>query len=78
MIAVEDLDVKKPVVAYGLDSLVAGELRNWITSDLNAIVPLMELMNSPSIESLAGKIATMSKLVDHSTSSEAKEKEEEK
>ena len=76
MIAVEDLDVKKPVVAYGLDSLVAGELRNWITADLDAIVPLMELMNSPSIESLAGKIVTMSKLVDHSTPPEGKKKEE--
>lgn len=75
MIAIEDLDSKKPVVAYGLDSLVAGELRNWITSDLDAIVPLMELMNSPSIESLAAKLATLSKSVDHSTFPEGKNKE---
>lgn len=74
MIAVEDLDMKKPVVAYGLDSLVAGELRNWITADLDANLPLMELMNSASIESLAGKIAKISKLVDHST--EGKDEEE--
>ena len=66
MIAVEDLDMKKPVVAYGLDSLVAGELRNWITADLGANLPLMELMNSASIELLAGKIASMSTLVDQS------------
>lgn len=38
MIAIEDLDSKKPVVVYGLDSSVAGEFRNWITADLNAIV----------------------------------------
>ena len=66
----ENMDRKKPVVAYGLDSLVAVELRNWITLDLEANVPLMELMNSPSIENLAGKIATKSRLVDHSLSRE--------
>ena len=63
MIAVEDVDTKKPVVAYGLDSLAAVELRNWITSGLEATVPLIELMNSPSIEHLAGKIASKSRLV---------------
>ena len=63
MIGREDVSVSKPVVAYGLDSLVAVELRNWITVDLEATVSLMELMNSPSIEALAGKIAGKSKLV---------------
>ena len=60
----EDVDMKKPVVAYGLDSLVAVELRNWINCDLEASVPLMEFMNSASIEHLAGTIARKSKLVD--------------
>lgn len=64
MIGKEDVSVNKPVVAYGLDSLVAVELRNWITVDLEATISLMELMNSPSIEALAGKIAGKSKLVD--------------
>jgi len=57
LMAVEDIDSKKPVVAYGLDSLVAVEFRNWITLELDANVPLMELMNCPSVEGLAGKIA---------------------
>lgn len=64
MIALEDIDAKKPLVAYGLDSLVAVELKNWISRDLEANTPLMELMNSPSIEVLAGKIAEKSKLVE--------------
>ena len=63
-IAEENIDRKRPVVAYGLGSLVAVELRNWITLDLEANVPLMELMNSPSIGNLAGKIAATSRLVD--------------
>lgn len=72
-ITIEDVDRKKPVVAYGLDSLVAVELRNWITSELEANVPLMELMNSPSIENLAGKIATKSRLIDQSLFREEKD-----
>ena len=64
MIVREDVDARKPLVAYGLDSLVAVELRNWISSDLEANVPLMELMNSPSIEVLAGKITERSRLVE--------------
>ncbi|KAL8676982.1 MAG: hypothetical protein Q9186_006557 [Xanthomendoza sp. 1 TL-2023] len=64
MITQEDIDIKKPIVAYGLDSLVAVEFRNWITRDLEAHVPLMVLMNSPSIENLGGKIAAESNLVD--------------
>ncbi|KAL8776020.1 MAG: hypothetical protein Q9194_003434 [Teloschistes cf. exilis] len=70
MMPVEDIDRMKPIVAYGLDSLVAVEFRNWIALDLEANVPLMELMNSASIEALAGRVAEKSKLV-------AKEKEEE-
>ncbi|KAL8659558.1 MAG: hypothetical protein Q9202_007068 [Teloschistes flavicans] len=69
MMPVEDIDRTKPIVAYGLDSLVAVEFRNWIALDLEANVPLMELMNSASIEALAGKVGDKSKLV-------VKEKEE--
>ncbi|KAL8876311.1 MAG: hypothetical protein Q9198_005470 [Flavoplaca austrocitrina] len=60
----EEMESKKPIVAYGLDSLVAMEYRNWITRDLEANVSLMELMNSPSIEHLARKVAEKSKLLD--------------
>ncbi|KAL8872489.1 MAG: hypothetical protein Q9174_001891 [Haloplaca sp. 1 TL-2023] len=63
-IPAEDVDVKEPVVAYGLDSLAAVELRNWITSGLQANVPLIELMNSPSIDHLSGRIVSKSRLVD--------------
>ena len=75
-ITMEDVDKKKPVVAYGLDSLVAVELRNWITTDLEAPVPLMQLMSSPSIENLAGKIATKSRLVNRTLFPEGKDKDQ--
>ncbi len=73
MIAIEDVDTNKPVVAYGLDSLVAVELRNWITSDLDANVPLMKLMNSPSIGALTGKIASKSRSVNLSKHADGKD-----
>ena len=76
MMAVEDIDAKKPVVAYGLDSLAAVELRNWITGELEATVPLMELMNSPSIGDLSGLIAMKSRLVDRALVSGSGETEE--
>ncbi|KAL8698413.1 MAG: hypothetical protein Q9224_001862 [Gallowayella concinna] len=64
MISVDDINISKPLVAYGLDSLAAVELRNWMTSGLEANVPLIELMNSPSIEHLAGKIVRKSRIVE--------------
>lgn len=64
MISVDEIDAKKPVVAYGLDSLAAAKFRNWIASGLESAVPLIELMNSPSIEHLAGWIVKKSRLVD--------------
>ncbi|KAL8917944.1 MAG: hypothetical protein Q9208_007653, partial [Pyrenodesmia sp. 3 TL-2023] len=62
MISAEDVDVKKPVVAYGF-SLAAVELRNWINNSLEATVPLIELMNSATIELLTGKTVGKSRLV---------------
>ena len=64
LIPPEDVDTKKPVVAYGLDSLIAVELRNWMTVELRAGVPLMEVMNAPSIESLSGQLAVKSEFVE--------------
>lgn len=63
MMGVEDVDPLKPIVAYGLDSLVAVELRNWIAGELEAGIPLMTLMNAPSIVGVAGKIVEKSRLV---------------
>ena len=64
MISADDIDVSKPVVSYRFDSLAAVELRNWITSGSEANVPLIELMHSPNIEHLAGKIVGKSRIID--------------
>ena len=62
----ESISVEKPLVAYGLDSLVAVEIRNWITNELESNVPLLQLTSSPSLRALAETIAQSSKLSVHS------------
>lgn len=47
------------LAAYGVDSLVAVELRNWIVSQVGADISIFELMQSPSLGELAGKLAGM-------------------
>ncbi len=47
------LDMDKPLLQLGLDSLMAVELRNWMESELQVNVPISELMHSPSLSRLS-------------------------
>lgn len=49
----EDIDVEKPLHAYGVDSLVAVELRNLIANDFAAEVPVFELVSGQTVRSVA-------------------------
>ncbi|GAB7351697.1 hypothetical protein MBLNU459_g2290t2 [Dothideomycetes sp. NU459] len=53
MIPAEDMDVAREITAYGLDSLNAIELRNWITKELQANLQVLELLTSGSLSNLA-------------------------
>ncbi|KAL8928323.1 MAG: hypothetical protein Q9172_001007 [Xanthocarpia lactea] len=64
MLPEEDIDAKKPVVSYGLDSLVAVELRNWIAKEAGAGIQLMDLMTSRSLGDLAALVTSRSRFVD--------------
>ena len=66
----EDIEPDQPLLAYGLDSLVAVELRNWMVSELGSRVSLLELTNSPSIDALATVVAAQSSFVDLTAFSE--------
>lgn len=56
--AVEDeIDVHAPLSRYGVDSLVAVEIRNWLNSSTKADVSIFDVMQSPSLLALAGKVA---------------------
>lgn len=66
MIPADEIGGEKPIVSYGIDSLIAVELRNWMVSGLDTNVPLLELIYSGSILKLPRTIATNSTLVDPS------------
>lgn len=46
-----------------MDSLAAFEMRNWILRELDAALPVLELMANISLQELSLKIARASKLV---------------
>jgi zearalenone synthase (highly reducing iterative type I polyketide synthase) len=61
--AVEDIDSSKPLHAYGVDSLMAVEIRTWILMNLKAEISLFDVLSGNSVAALASKIAAVSKLV---------------
>lgn len=64
MIPMDDITPNKPVVAYGLDSLVAIEIRNWLHREFHAKIPLMQLVSASSLTALAESVAEVSGIVD--------------
>ncbi|KAF4311943.1 putative lovastatin nonaketide synthase protein [Botryosphaeria dothidea] len=61
-VPVEDVDSGKPIHAYGVDSLVAMEFRNFIGHDMGADVAVLDIMGKRSIAELSVEIARRSKL----------------
>jgi hypothetical protein len=50
---------------FGVDSLVAVELRNMLALKAGAELSIFEIMQSPSVEALARAVAVRSRFVDH-------------
>ncbi|MCJ1395075.1 hypothetical protein MMC18_007956 [Xylographa bjoerkii] len=48
----EDINTARPVESYGVDSLVAVELRNWFAKTLAAEVAIFEILGAPSIAAI--------------------------
>ncbi|KAH8647456.1 BcPKS8, polyketide synthase [Tricladium varicosporioides] len=63
MLEREDMDITRSLSNYALDSLVAIEVRNFITREFEANLQVLELLSSGSIETLAKAICVKSKLV---------------
>lgn len=66
MVAIEDMSEEKSMLDLGMDSLVAVEMRNWLLRELDAAVPILELMANVSLGQLAVKVVKRSKVVDAS------------
>ncbi|KAL6232450.1 hypothetical protein BDW75DRAFT_247185 [Aspergillus navahoensis] len=58
-----EVDPGKPMYRYGVDSLVALEVRNWITRELQANMALLEILAAEPMRVFAAKIAEKSRLV---------------
>lgn len=55
---VESIDTASSLTSYGLDSIVAIELRKWMKSNTNVDLPLFELLGGKSIKTLVTNIAS--------------------
>ena len=58
----KDIDTMKPLHAYGVDSLLAAELRNWFAKEMGADVALFDIMGTASIEAVGSVIVGKSRL----------------
>ncbi|KAG8533016.1 Type I Iterative PKS [Bacidia gigantensis] len=63
MIQKEDIRPEGSMVEYGLDSLVAVEMRNWLVREMDATVPVLELLANRSVRELAGRVVKGSGVV---------------
>lgn len=63
MIPAADVDTNKPLSAYGVDSLVAVEVRNWIAKEMQVEISVFDIMANVPMRQLAGDLAGKSKVV---------------
>ena len=59
----DDVDTAKSMHTYGMDSLMAVDMRGWVLTKLKAEISLFDVMSGSSIGVLAEKISKASKLV---------------
>ncbi|KAK4173467.1 putative polyketide synthase [Triangularia setosa] len=64
MIPEDDIIPSKSLADFGVDSLVAVELRNMLSMKAEADLSIFDIMQSPSITALAGAVAARSSHVD--------------
>ncbi|KAI0855253.1 polyketide synthase [Xylaria cubensis] len=60
---IEELDPARPMHAYGVDSLVAVELRTWISKEIGSDVSVFEMTGGQRIGQLAATAAGISRFV---------------
>lgn len=62
-IEAKNIDPSKPLHAFGVDSLVAVELRTWLLKEIGAEVAVFDMMGGANIRQLASLVTTRSSFV---------------
>lgn len=70
-----ELDLNKPILRYGLDSLLAIELAHRVETELSVTLPLSALLNNQSIVQLAAQLRYQLDTIETRTSSVSTELE---
>ncbi len=55
-LAAQELDRARPINLMGFDSLMALETKNVIESDLGVVIPMVRLLEGPSVEEIVGEL----------------------
>ncbi|KAI3392870.1 hypothetical protein diail_5045 [Diaporthe ilicicola] len=63
MMELDDMDASRPINMYGVDSLVAVDIRAWALKEVQSVVHVSDILKSMPMADLAGKMAEASKLV---------------
>lgn len=63
----EEINISAPVSSHGLDSLVAIDMRNWITRELDASLQILEILASDSIHALSQVVLDRSGIISADT-----------
>jgi acyl transferase domain-containing protein/NADPH:quinone reductase-like Zn-dependent oxidoreductase/surfactin synthase thioesterase subunit/ubiquinone/menaquinone biosynthesis C-methylase UbiE len=50
------IDTNEPVTKYGMDSLMANQIRNWIQSNVSIDYSMMRIMRGPTMEEMTSQI----------------------
>lgn len=56
MLSESDIDTSQPMSKYGVDSLVAVELRNWLVARAKVDISIFDILQSASLVALAGSV----------------------
>ena len=55
-----NVDARKPLHSYGVDSLLAVELRNWLAKEFSADIPVFEILGGSTFSSVGLTVAARS------------------
>lgn len=64
MINVDEIQTSRPMSDYGVDSLVAVEMRSWLFREMDVVISVFELLANVPLRRLSADIVKKSKVVD--------------